>query len=509
MASQSAIAEGESSGYATSDQINYKQRPFSHPSYVFAPQFSNQFGAPVVLTSSQTPVTITLPPEVFNLAESVLQYSVNLPAPAAGQYIWYAAQALKEISHLQYYSGSNMWMADIDNLQNYLDIVLKKELEQDEFLSNPIETGEYRNNSVVNVVPALRNANISTTTNLNLPANPSSVNYDEPAYFNVGPISAGGVSVGGVSYTVQFPLRLLKHSIFSIDKDLYFGQSTYLKIYFGPLDKICYTSDSNNNPSAGTKLSYAPLATNGLPAIGFPSLGTAGAGAYITPANGGCTPINITLQLAIETNQDIRTMLINKVATEGLTYIIPYLQAYKNPNQGTSQTITMQLDAGNGRTLERVYHSLYNATERLDTMYDHANTGDMGTGYDSSVNNKILQYYTQLNGQRIQQLTLDCTFTGAFTDYMYHRSRLRKSILSNINIYQYNWFHSDDWSGFGPEYDQDGRGDLISGIPMSVQPLTWAFVGTNMRALNNNFMHYTWFVFTKKLTATVGTVIVQ
>ena len=107
---------------------------FSHPSYKFEPQFSNTYGQAIVLGASQVPVTINVPPEVFNLAQSYILYSVNIPANSAGTYTWVAQQALKEISHIQFYSGSNQWIVDLDNLQNYLDIVLKKELEADEFM---------------------------------------------------------------------------------------------------------------------------------------------------------------------------------------------------------------------------------------------------------------------------------------------------------------------------------------------------------------------------------------
>jgi len=83
-----------------------------------------------------------------------------------------------------------------------------------------------------------------------------------------------------------------------------------------------------------------------------------------------------------------------------------------------------------------------------------------------------------------------------------------------LNVYQYNWFHCDDFSDFGPRYDQDNKGELISGIPMSVAPLTWSFVGVVMRTLvansaNNTFQHYTWCVFVKKLTMAPGQVLVQ
>ena len=65
---------------------------------------------------------------------------------------------------------------------------------------------------------------------------------------------------GGISYTVQFPLRLIQNTAFAVDKNMYFGQTTYLKCYFGSLNKICYSSTSNANPSAGVKTSYIPAA---------------------------------------------------------------------------------------------------------------------------------------------------------------------------------------------------------------------------------------------------------
>ena len=58
----------------------------------------------------------------------------------------------------------------------------------------------------------------------------------------------------------------------------------------------------------------------------------------------------------------------------GLNYIIPYVQSFKNSNNGTSQNINIQIDAGSGKSLVRTYHAIYNSQEDLDTAYDHANT---------------------------------------------------------------------------------------------------------------------------------------
>ena len=232
MASESAIAES-TGGVVTSNQIDYKQSLYSHPDYRYNVQYPNTFGQDISLSAaSQTPVVIQIPPEVFNLSPTYLMYTVTLPASAA--YTWYA-QCMQEISHIQWYTGANSFICDIDNLQNYMDIILKKEMEAEEFLSldRPLN-GVGKSNSVVNVVPALRNSTMTTNNPANNPPYPSSVNYTEPAYFKVS------ANATAVVYNVQVPLGLIRNSAFSINKDIYLGQTSYLRLYFGPVSKVAY-----------------------------------------------------------------------------------------------------------------------------------------------------------------------------------------------------------------------------------------------------------------------------
>src|SRR4051794_40046223 len=108
--------------------------------------------------------------------------------------------------------------------------------------------------------------------------------------------------------------------------------------------------------------------------------------------------------LAVETNQDLRTKTINKVTNGGLSYLIPYVQAFKNSNQSASQNISIQFDQGNGRTLQKVIHAPYNSQEQFDTMYDHCNTSDFPGGAAPA---KTQVYYTQLNGKRNQDININ------------------------------------------------------------------------------------------------------
>ncbi|HRP37573.1 MAG TPA: hypothetical protein PLS50_07235, partial [Candidatus Dojkabacteria bacterium] len=240
----------------TASQIDYKQNMFSHPSYKFEPQFPNTFGQSISLGTSQTPVTINIPPEVFNLPESILSYTVTLPDAGIGNYIWYAQQMLSEISHIQFYSGSNQWIADVDNLQNYLDIVVKKETSLRDYSSLDLTIDRIGlSNSLKNSLAGLRNSNM-TPANFNAGAAYSAnLNYVEPTYFNRGAVGNGAVA-GLVTYNVQVPLKMIRNTVFSVNKNLYFGQTTYLKMYFGSINKVAFQSDSAAGPSAGTKALY-------------------------------------------------------------------------------------------------------------------------------------------------------------------------------------------------------------------------------------------------------------
>ena len=254
---------------------------------------------------------------------------------------------------------------------------------------------------------------------------------------------------------------------------------------WGPISKVCYSSTSGASPSIGAKVSFS------------------GAAASIK---------NLQLMLAQETNENIVTMLTNKVLTTGISFDIPYVVAFKNSNNGSTQTINMNFDANSGRFLMKVYHAVYNNNEDQDTAYDHSNC-DLNLGQvpsTSIANQKVQSYYTMVNARRYQDITMDCTANNnsglGYTDYMQNKRQLIRTIISNRNIYQYNWFHCDDFCQFGP-YDQENKGELISGIQMGGLPVSWSFYGATMTAAQ--YQHYTWAVFIKRLTMTAGIVTVN
>jgi len=210
-----------------------------------------------------------------------------------------------------------------------------------------------------------------------------------------------------VNYNV--PLSLFKDTF---DKDIYYGVVSYLKIYWDVLSRVCYQSQSNANPSAGTPEAYT-VNPNDLPRI-----------------------LNLQLMLAKESNDAVINMVKSQMQA-GLEYIIPFAQNFKVPNSNTTQSITQQLDMGLGHSLAKVYHQVYNNTEALDTAYDCANNGNLvnNPNADNSANQKTKTFYSQINGSRETDLTIECTNISAtpFLDYMLMKRRLKGSCLMPTN----------------------------------------------------------------------------
>src|SRR4051812_33031702 len=121
MATEKEQATGSS--IVTAKQIDYHQKVFSHPTYQFQTVYPNTFGTPIPLDASQNICTMVLPPEVFNLSESYLTFTQTLTTPTAGNYIWTPEDVFSGcFNHIQFYPSNNQYIADIDNLTNYMKV---------------------------------------------------------------------------------------------------------------------------------------------------------------------------------------------------------------------------------------------------------------------------------------------------------------------------------------------------------------------------------------------------
>ena len=79
MATTEAFSASANSETVIAEQLDYHQKKFAHPTYKYNAQFSNTFGQAINLGVSNTPVTINIPPEVMNMSQAYITYSVTLP----------------------------------------------------------------------------------------------------------------------------------------------------------------------------------------------------------------------------------------------------------------------------------------------------------------------------------------------------------------------------------------------------------------------------------------------
>jgi hypothetical protein len=452
----------------TSSQIGYGQAGLENVSYKFVQVPPQNFGANISLNASQQPVTFNLPVDVWNFSESYLSFTINL-ALVANQYIWTREDVWSgAISHIQFYCDSTSTpIVDLDNLQNYCQIVLKKETALNDLQTMDAQSGFYPSNSLKNAVPALQPNQVTGAT-----PNPSFKSYNEPAYYNVQPIATAA------AINVMLPLRLLKNTLFSMNKDITSPKITYLKLFFGPLGKFAFSSTSNVSPTAAV-----PAA---LPNV---------AGNYIS---------NLMFYMASEANPAARAKVEGDMR-KGLSFYVPWVQSFKNQNTGVVQNININLDQNFGATLSKMYHSVYNNTESEGTAYDNCNFTD-NAGVISA--GKVQTFVTAINQKDLQQLVMDCTATtGLYTDYVTIKNQLKGSVIQSRPQYQQQWFWCDDFSNIGPKNEQEDNDSIISGLPMTATAATWTFKGKTMNAVGNpTYQHYSYGIFMRRLVMNNSTI---
>lgn len=470
-------------------EIDYQQQTYSHPTYKFLQFYPNTYGQAITIGSALNQVTFNLPPnECINFAKSYLVWTDYISNRGAGALVyWIHNDTVSEINRMQLQPSNSTYLVDIDYFQNYFQLSSKCETNFGEFMCRDPYLENMTPCNCINV----NNLRIGSSNTNTAVAGSGSMNFTEPAYlYTIGSLAANAVDPY-TPYYIQRMLKLgdIKNSFMSIDKDVYFGgQISYLKLWVGTSDKFGFTSTNVGDPITGA----AALTTTSVIQMQ-----------------------NLTLYLAVESNELIRQDIMQKVQSSGLKYMIPYVQAYKNLyGASTTQQLSIQLDVNSGKAFKKMYWALYNNTESGALAYDHSNVNYSNgfLGVVPTYGNKIYNFWTLLNGKRLQDITLESRISGnAATnlvplDYMSLKNKLKGSVIQNSLVYQANWFWLDDFSGFSSIMMQNGCPHIFSGIPMSAVALVYGF---NAYATTNYaYNHYAYSIFFKELNISTSLVTV-
>jgi hypothetical protein len=117
-----------------STQIDYKKETYLHPSYRLnriLPQVGSQ--NVTILPGGGVDTIFEIPTKTFNLARSVLEFTIS-PAAVGAAYISAYKDCLTPIRQIQLYTRAGIYLCDLDNLPNYTKIVWKSEIPIQEYL---------------------------------------------------------------------------------------------------------------------------------------------------------------------------------------------------------------------------------------------------------------------------------------------------------------------------------------------------------------------------------------
>eukprot|EP00732_Lithocolla_globosa_P002761 Lithocolla_globosa_v1_NODE_1929_length_2256_cov_6.611995.p1 type:complete len:201 gc:universal NODE_1929_length_2256_cov_6.611995:1791-1189(-) len=187
------------------------------------------------------------------------------------------------------------------------------------------------------------------------------------------------------------------NSLIGMDRDLYFGQSIYMRIVWAPTTQVLFKATAANNPSTGAAVSDSNLT------IG-----------------------NLTLYTAIETNPVVVQSLMDKFNSGSLSFDIPYVSLNIQSLTGTQHNLQVRYSRAHGKKLKCVLWSPFNATDTLNNAYDTNNKADA----------KVLSYYGMVNNTRLQQYDF---VSSTANDWMYFKDKLDGSCILSSDEFYYNW----------------------------------------------------------------------
>lgn len=489
-----------------SSEIEYSKIEYNHPTYRMSrilPQVgsTNQFINP----GGGDETIFEIPVKTFNLARSTLEFTIS-PAVTGSQICAYT-DCLTPIRQIQLVTRTGIYMCDVDNIPNYTKVVWKAETPLQEYLGYDKFRSGTTTVTSVGAGRYLRSINEAAAANQRYQDNTLvDVGYLEPKYFEIGT-----TATRTPCYFIELPLGAIYNTIFSLDKDLYLGEIVLLRIVWNAPNRIFFNKVNGTAPAVANS-------TN------------------VTPYTGAAQINDLMLYLAVEKNIEIENQLKNAIASSGLNVLIPYIyQAKNNIGPAPSHTISLRYNRGHGRRLVKIYHSTFNNNETVSigqvataanqrviaTGYDNDNRAVIYGGWNGTDNttttnrSKVQVFYTMLDNERLQEFNLVC---ADYDDYMLLKEKLKGSVIQSADMFYYNWFYVDDFSGLEDLTKKPYNSDNLEvGLDLSIER-KWDFyaqqvntaaaadadtAANSVNAANANggqYNHYTFAITQKMLT---------
>jgi hypothetical protein len=466
-----------------SEEITYTPSVSNHSSYIMrnvTPQGSNS----VTLSTSGVvgPVEFILPPAVMNLSKSRLEFSLQLGG-VASKNTCLNANLNTIINRIVCYSSStNAVICDVSNFNLFTSMLNGPSTHIDKFLTKatyatsagvtdslpvtPDRTMALEDISKCNTDTAANGkmSTLSYTSGVNAAAYvPSLTNRFSSRKINyVNSTKSGTAANNNLGIEISLPLESLSHTIFSVNRNLYFPENIIAQIYFNNSDNFSFVATGTGD-----------VTYDGLASVASASIS------------------NLNILLAQEQNLAIVSQTIDRVMKgPGISLPFTYPTITRQVIDSSSPSYQLQLTKAYGQRILGICTSVFGQVGYLTNAHGRIPDKDGST---------LNQYNTFINSVPLKYAAgIDCTKSE---DYLLNKPYFDKSVIQVPYEYIYSeWFHFDSFVGEKPLWKVNEDQTDVDGLDVSNASSTWQFQGT--LSASDNYTYVSTILGQKILTIT-------
>jgi hypothetical protein len=510
------------SGYdvSTAPEIDFKPKAYEHGTYRMNQLYQVTGGQSKTLQANAIETsTFELPTRVFNLSKSILSFRLDQTVyTALGAELLHPnlhAQGLPMIDRIALFTRGGIYVSDIVNFNYFTNIVAPVTTSMDKLVNAGRAIPEVGITAVATVANGVLplgalafNDSSEPVTNLlhpftgqnttavaftqqvepvagsgvggiaarhkvegsNQAYEPGIIGTEEPTRSHrytyqgyASPLTALATVAQIISQRYQVKLGEIPDSIYAMNRDLFFGETMLLQIYWSPYSSIGWM--------------------------------TTGATMVESAVANVLTIQDLALYLACETNRGIVETITRSVMANGMRLTVPYVYTnrYTSPG-GQAVSVQVRLNRGHGKSLLKVYNAVVKpqvAAYAKSMLYAHKSgivtTVVPAASVASTVVSPLWDYiYSMLDNERLQEINMNVT-NGI--DFMYQRENLRGCVVDNRNKFMYNYVWTDNWTGM-PLCQYEAADFTECGLDLQQERLYTFFMYINTAALAGTAVPY-------------------
>jgi hypothetical protein len=300
-------------------ELDYGTHTISHGSYQYSKVTQQTGTTTVTINTGGNDSIFELPPKVYNFAKFILSFTMTpVAGGAANRFNWVSVDGVPMIRQIQLYTRSGLYLVDIQNFNYYMNMIGRRTKKIEDVVT--YDTAIAGSTGVLNTIQCVNDTTIYRQTNN--AAVTTGRKLLEPQYLIVGTSDAANPVL---RYQIEF--SNFTECLLGMDRDLYFGgEIMYLRIIWDSASKIGWWSSSG--AGAATDPTLAPT--------GMVSVGLA----------------DLVLYVPIEQNPVIENTLKQKIMSDGLNVLIPYVNSnIINVVGGTTQNLSVKYSRPYGSKL--------------------------------------------------------------------------------------------------------------------------------------------------------------